>query len=138
MKRLIVMTVVTALVLVACGSGPSPETLESARRPSTTTTTEPPPEGIVVVIIKNGRFSPSNLELDLENEFTVRWENQDFERDFEYQIISRTRGDFESPVLKPGDSWEFDFRTLEPAVHRYNTFLGNQRIPGQVDTRPQR
>jgi len=31
-----------------------------------------------------------------------------------------------------------DFREFPPALYRYNTFLGNQRIPGLVDTRPAR
>jgi hypothetical protein len=130
-----------ALAVAACGSGPSGAALERNQAPSTTTTTEPPPEGITVVLIENGKFTPSNLEIALEEIWIVKWENQDPPR--EYQIISRDRNDdgdslFESPVLAPGDSWEFDFSTLEPDIYRYNTYIGNQRIPGLVDTRPAR
>ena len=45
---------------------------------------------------------------------------------------------FESPVMQFGDIYEFDFSDLEPDLYRYNTFLGQQRIPGLVDTRPSR
>lgn len=136
MRRLIGMIIVLAVAAAGCGSGPSPEARARNEAPSTTTTTEPPPEGVVVVVIENGKFTPSNLALDLEVEWIVRWENQDPPR--EYQIISRDRGLFESPVILPGEAWEFDFSGLEPDLYRYNTFIGNQRIPGLVDTRPER
>ena len=45
---------------------------------------------------------------------------------------------FESELLLPGNTFEFDFSGLEPAIYRYYTFIGNQRIPGMVDTRPER
>ena len=136
MRRLAGLIAALAVIAIACASGPSPQALERNLEPSTTTTTEPPPEGITIVIIDNGRFSPSNLELDIEELWIVRWENQDPPR--EYQIISRDAGLFESEVIVPGESFEFDFSTLEPGLYRYNTFLGNQRIPGLVDTRPAR
>lgn len=126
---------VLALLAAACGSGPSPEALGRNLLPSTTTTTEPPPEGVVVVVISNGRFAPSNLNLDLDRLWIVRWENQDPPR--EYQIESRD-GVFESPVLGPGESFEVDFSELPQGLYRYHTWLGNQRIPGLVDTRPTR
>ena len=101
------------VVLVAIGtlktSGPSDATVESAKQPAVTTTTEPPPEGIAVVHIDNGVFRPANLSLDLEEEWIVRWINDD----------------------------EFDYSTLEPAIHRYGAFIGFNRIPGSVDTRPE-
>ncbi len=40
-------------------------------------------------------------------------------------------------MIGPGESWEFDFRTLDVAVHRYFMTLGAQSIPGLVDTRPE-
>jgi hypothetical protein len=127
--------------VAGCGSGPSQAALDRNQAPATTTTTEPPPEGVTVVIIENGKFTPSNLEIALEEIWIVKWENQDPPR--EYQITSRDRNAegeslFESPVLAPGDTWEFDFSTLEPDIYRYNTYIGNQRIPGLVDTRPAR
>ncbi len=133
--------VLAASVLIAasaCASGPSQDAIDADRRPATTTTTEPPPEGVQVVRISNASFRPSNLTLDLDELQIVRWVNED---DREYQIISRQRGEdgerlFESPLLVQGDEWEFDFTTIEPAVHRYFMTLGAQTIPGLVDTRP--
>lgn len=151
MRRMIAVLAVLGLVLAACGSGPSPEALERNVAPSTTTTTEPPPEGVIIVRIENGRFAPSNLEIDLDETWLVEWHHQDapitnqdgttVER--VYQIIARDRdenGDFifESPELAFGDVFQVDFREFEPALYRYNTFLGMQRIPGLVDTRPSR
>lgn len=151
MRRLIAVLAVLGLVLAACGSGPSPEALERNVAPSTTTTTEPPPEGVIIVRIENGRFAPSNLEIDLDETWLVEWHHQDapitnqdgttVERI--YQITARDRdenGDFifESPELAFGDVFQVDFRAFEPALYRYNTFLGMQRIPGLVDTRPSR
>lgn len=136
MRRIIVTALASALLAAACGSGPSEAARERAEQPSTTTTTEPPPEGIVIVSIDNGRFSPANLDIDLEEFWIVRWENNDPPR--EYQIISRDAGVFESPVLLPGDNFEVDFSALPEDIYRYNTFLGQQRIPGLVDTRPSR
>jgi hypothetical protein len=141
LRRAIALIALLGTVVAACGSGPSEAALERNEAPSTTTTTEPPPEGVTLVIIENGKFTPSNLTIALEEVWIVKWENQDPPR--EYQIIARDRDDegnpiFESPLLLPGDSWEFDFSTLETNIYRYNTFLGNQRIPGLVDTRPAR
>ena len=34
------------------------------------------------------------------------------------------------------DTWQFDFRDLEPALYRYNATIGLARLPGTVDTRP--
>jgi hypothetical protein len=136
MRRATGLAMAMTLLLAACGSGPSAAVLETHQLPSTTTTTEPPPEGVFIVHITNGAFSPANLDLDL-NEYTiVEWRNDDAPR--EYQITSRDAGLFESPVLKPGDSFQVDFSQFPPALYRYNTFLGAQRIPGLVDTRPSR
>ena len=136
MRRLIALALALALAAIACGSGPSPQARARNQRPSTTTTTEPPPEGVFIVEISNGRFAPSNVELNLDATPIVRWENNDPPR--EYQIISNPIGTFESPVITPGEFWEFDFSTLEQGLYRYNTFLGQQRIPGLIDTRPAR
>lgn len=135
MLRVTGTIVVLLLIIAACGSGPSPEALERNSRPSTTTTTEPPPEGVTVIVIQNGAFAPSILNIDLETTWIVRWENQD---DVEYVISSQKAGVFESPPIAPGESWEFDFSTLEPAVHRFGTLRGNVRIPGLVDSQPER
>ena len=42
-----------------------------------------------------------------------------------------------SPLLTPGDTFQVDFSGLETAIYRYYSFLGNNRIPGSIDTRPQ-
>ncbi|MBN2112699.1 MAG: hypothetical protein JW785_01070 [Acidimicrobiia bacterium] len=134
MRRGFGMIIALALVLAACGSGPSDEALRRNEPPPTTTTTTMPPEGVVIVTIKNGKFSPALLEIELEKEWIVRWVNEDPPR--EYLLTSR--GVFESETILPGESWEFDFSGLEPDIYRYYTFIGNQRVPGMVDTRPER
>ena len=128
---------VVFVVLLAVGavisSGPSSATTEAGRAPTTTTTTEPPPEGVEVVRLSNGAFRPSNLTIDLDEIQIVQWNNEDAR---EYIILGA--GDiFESPPLNQGDTFEFDFTTLEPAIHRYNALIGFQRIPGSVDSRPE-
>jgi plastocyanin len=123
-----------ALVLAACASGPSHDALVRNEPPPTTTTTTLPPEGVVVVTIKNGKFSPALLQIKLDETWIVRWVNEDPPR--EYVLTARDL--FESGTLAPGDSFEFDFSTLEPGIYRYYTYIGNQRIPGSVDTRPER
>lgn len=136
MRRVIAALTATVLATAACGSGPSAAAARNNLLPSTTTTTQPPPEGVFVVHISNGAFSPANLELNLTTHWIVEWRNDDPPR--QYQITSRDPGLFESPVLVPGDSFQVDFSQFPPALYRYNTFLGNQRIPGLVDTRPAR
>lgn len=151
MRRVIGLMIVAGLVLAGCASGPSPEAIARNEAPSTTTTTEPPPEGVVYVIINNGRFSPSNLSLQLADQWIVQWQHNDAPIALadgttttrEYQIISRDKKDdgtplFESPVMQYGDTFEVDFSAFPEDVYRYNTFLGAQRIPGLVDTRPSR
>lgn len=137
MLRIITLSVAAALLTTACASGPSPGVAAGGGRPETTTTTEPPPEGVTFVRIRNASFRPSNLTIDIDEFQIVRWINED---DREYQITSRARVDgervFQSPLLGPGDQWEFDFTTVDPDVHRYFTELGAQTIPGLVDTRP--
>jgi len=151
MRRLIALMATLGLVLTACGSGPSSAAVERNERPATTTTTEPPPEGIVIVNIENGRFSPSNLEIDLSEFWIVEWQHNDAPvphadgtvQTREYQIISRDRNEdrsfiFESPVMEFGDVFQVDFTDMPEDLYRYNTFLGLQRIPGLVDTRASR
>jgi len=140
-RRVIGLVTLTALSLTACASGPSPAALERDELPRTTTTTQPPPEGVALVIIDNGRFTPQGVSLDLTTVWAVEWRNEDPPR--EYQILSRDKNAdgtplFQSEVLVPGDSFQVDFSALPPDVYRYNAYLGNQRIPGQVDTRPSR
>jgi hypothetical protein len=128
----IVFVAVLAIGTVV-SSGPSEATQEAGRVPTTTTTTEPPPEGVVIVRLDNGVFRPSNLRIDLAETQIVQWVNEDPR---EYVIVG-SGGTFESPTLAQGDTFEFDFSTLEPAIHRYNALIGFQRIPGSVDTRPE-
>lgn len=150
-RRVTGFVIVAALMLAACASGPSQAAINRNQAPSTTTTTEPPPEGVVYVVINNGRFSPSNLDFDLSQKWIVQWQHNDAPitladgtvRSREYVLTSRDRNAdgtflFESPVLQFGDTFEFDFSELPPAVYRYSTTQGAQRIPGQVDTRPNR
>lgn len=130
------LTITTlAILLGACASGPSDAALEEGRIPVATTTTEPPPEGVVVVIIEGGRFRPSNLQLDLDESWIVEWRHEDVaEREY---LLQARRGEFESPPLNTGDTFQVDFREFEPGIYRYYSFLGNTRVPGSVDTRPE-
>ena len=132
---LLVVSVLVALLVLGTikTSGPSPATIEADRRPTTTTTTEPPPPGVVKVRIDNGIFRPSNLHINLEEIWIVQWINLD---DREY-IIRASDGAFESEPLGQGEIFEFDYSTLEPALHRYTAFVGFNRIPGSVETRPE-
>lgn len=130
--RWLIIAAVFALVASACASGPSSDDLNA---PTTTTTTEPPPEGVVVVTINNGAFRPSNLDVDLNETPIVRWLHEDTaEREY---VIEARNGEFKSEPMNPGDSFEFDFSTLEPGIYRYFSFLGLTRVPGTVDTRPE-
>ncbi|MFQ5554950.1 MAG: hypothetical protein ACE5GC_06225 [Acidimicrobiia bacterium] len=121
-----------AMLATACSSGPSSPDLREA---TTTTTTEPPPEGVEIILIANGRFRPANLKIDLTTAPIVRWVHED-DPEREY-VITGSRGfEMESPTLQAGDDFEFDFSEVEPAIYRYAAFVGNARIPGSVDTRP--
>ena len=133
--RFLILALAVAFVAVACSSGPTDEAIAAARVPQTTTTTEPPPEGIIVVRINNGAFRPSNLDVDLTKEWIVEWRHEDVE-DREYVLEARN-GEFESPPLNTGDVFQVDFSDMEPDIYRYFAFLGNTRIPGTVDTRPE-
>lgn len=113
-------------------SGPSEATVASDKQPVPTTTTEAPPEGIAIVHIDNGVFRPANLKLNLDELWIVRWVNDD---DVEYQLQG-TNDEFDVQ-LAPGASFEFDYSTLEPDIHRYRAFVGFNRIPGSVDSRPE-
>jgi len=128
--------VVVFVALVAFGTlkttGPSDATVESGKLPVATTTTQAPPEGISIVHIDNGVFRPANLKMNLDEVWIVRWVNND---DVEY-LLQGTEDEFESK-LGPGATFEFDYSTLEPDIHRYRAFIGFNRIPGSVDTRPE-
>lgn len=134
-RTLPTMIVLLAIVLAACSSGPSPVALERDQLPQAPTTTLPQPEGTILVIISNGRFAPSNLALDLNTHWIVRWENRDPPRQY---VLRERNGLFESEVLEPGDAFEVDFSELPTGLYRYHTEIGAQRIPGLVDTRPSR
>ncbi len=133
LRRTAAVAALLALVAGACASGPSQATIDSGRRPTTTTTTEPPPEGVFVVAIRNAAFRPANLQLDLDEFWIVEWRNED---DREYVVEAR-RGEFMSPTLTKGDTFQVDLREFEPSLIRFFTFAGNQRIPGIIDTRPE-
>lgn len=124
----------TAALLAACGSGPSEAVAAAGREPQATTTTEPPDEGVVVVSITNGSFRPSNLKLDLNEEWIVEWRHED-DPEREYVLEARN-GEFESPTLAQGDTYQVDFSQLEPDIYRYNMWIGQQRLSGFIDTRP--
>ncbi len=129
--RWLITAAIICLMASACSSGPSSPDLPAV---TVTTTTEAPPEGVTIVSITNGSFRPSNLKVDLEVTPIVRWIHED-SAEREYVLIARN-GEFESPALTPGDTFEVDFSELEPAIYRYNATLGNTRVPGTIDTRP--
>jgi hypothetical protein len=132
-STLLVVGVFVALMIVGAimASGPSAATIAADRTPTSTTTTEPPPEGIAIVRIDNGVFRPANLKIDLDEVWIVRWINDDPR---EYVMVD-SDGNFEV-TLAEGDTFEFDYSTLEPGIHRYKALIGFQRIPGSVDSRP--
>jgi hypothetical protein len=116
---------------LALASSPSDEVIASGKLPTTTTTTEPPPEGVFIMNIDNGSFRPSNVLLDLEETWIVKWVNDD-PREY---LLADKGGLFEI-TLAEGDEYEFDYSTLEPGIYRVFATVGFQRIPGTIDTRP--
>lgn len=125
---------IIAVLFSACSSGPSESALEAGKTPVSTTTTEAPAEGIVVVLIEGGRFRPSNLKVDLDEFQVVEWRHED---SAEREYVLEERNDvFTSGPLNTGDVFSVDFSELEPGIYRYYSFLGNNRIPGSIDTRP--
>jgi len=132
--RWLITMLVLGFLSAACASGPSPEAVAAGNVPSSTTTTEAPPEGVVVISITNGSFRPSNLKVDLNNAWLVEWRHEDAAQR-EYVITARN-GEFESPLLKPGDVFQVDFSKMKPGIYRYFAILGNTRVPGSIDTRP--
>lgn len=135
MKSAVLVVGVFSVLLIlgtVLSSQPSQATQDAGRTPTTTTTSEPPPEGVVVVRLANGSFRPSNLRLDLDVAQIVQWINED-DRDY---VLSGSAGLFEAVELGPGATFEFDFSTVDPAIHRYSALIGFQRIPGSVDSRP--
>ncbi|MEN8112956.1 MAG: cupredoxin domain-containing protein [Actinomycetota bacterium] len=134
-KSLALIASVVALLLVmgfAFESSPADEIVAADRQPTTTTTTEPPPEGVLKVRIDNGSFRPSNVKLNLEEAWIVRWVNEDPR---EYMLADKD-GLFET-TLAEGDEFEFDYSTLEPGIYRVFATVGFQRIPGTIDSRPE-
>lgn len=133
--RIVMALTATALVAAGCGSGPSASAVEQNRAPQTTTTTEAPPEGVVIVRITNGAFRPSNLKVDCTVDSVVEWRQEDTS-DREYVLEARG-GEFISPPLKTGDTFEFPVCDFEPGIFRYFASIGRTRIPGSIDTRPE-
>lgn len=133
-RIIIAIMALGALLFTACGSGPTQAVLDAGRIPATTTTTEAPAEGVVVVTISNGSFRPANLKLDLNEQWLVEWHHDDSdEREY---VIEGRNGEFVSPTLVNGDTFQWDLSELEPGIYRYFTWLGQQRVPGTIDTRP--
>lgn len=130
--RWLIFVAAFALAASSCASGPSRADLPAG---TTSTTTEAPPEGVVIVTITNGAFRPSNLDVDLTEGSIVRWVHADT-AEREYMIEARN-GEFESPPLNTGDTFEVDMADYPPGIYRYFSFLGNSRIPGTIDTRPE-
>lgn len=133
-RRIVIGVATLALLAAACGSGPSETALAQNRAPQATTTTEAPPEGVVIVRITNGSFRPSNLKIDCAVNSTVEFRHEDA-ADREYVLEARN-GEFESPPLEAGETFQFEVCDLDPGIFRYFAFLGNNRIPGSIDSRP--
>ena len=116
MVKSVVLVVAVAGVLLlaglAFGSSPSDDVVESAKPPTTTTTTEPPPEGVFVIRIDNGSFRPSNVLLDIDEAWIVKWINDD-PREY---VLADKDGLFET-TLAEGDEYEFDYSTVEPGIY---------------------
>ena len=131
---LLVLGVVAVLFIggFALTSSPSAHVTESAKPPTTTTTTEPPPEGVFIIAIDNGSFRPSNVLLDIDETWIVKWVNADPR---EYMLADK-EGLFEV-TLAEGDEFEFDYSTLPAGIYRVFATVGFQRIPGTIDTRPE-
>jgi hypothetical protein len=136
------IVIVGGLLLIGAttSSGPSADAVAKDERPPVTTTTEPPPEGVAIVKITGGAFRPSNLDIDLTVTPIVQWRHED-DPSRTYVIQDRTldeNGDplYVSPELSAGDTFEVDFSIWETNIYRYGAFLGNNRIPGTVDSRP--
>jgi hypothetical protein len=132
----VLFVLAVAIVLVLAGfavqSSPSDAVTEAASPPTSTTTTEPAPEGVMVVRISNGSFRPSNVHLDLDEMWIVKWVNED-PREY---ILADKDERFETTLVE-GDEFEFDYSTLEPGIYRVDATVGLQRIPGTIDTRPE-
>lgn len=130
---LLVIGVFAALLVagLAVASSPSADVTEAAKLPTTTTTTEPPPEGVFVIKIDNGSFRPSNVLLDLDEIWIVKWVNGD-----PREYVMADKGGLFEVTLGPGDEFEFDYSTLEPGIYRVFATVGFNRIPGTIDTRP--
>jgi len=131
---LLVLGIVAVLFIggFALTSSPSASVTESAKPPTTTTTTEPPPEGVFLIAIDNGSFRPSNVLLDIDETWIVKWMNTD-PREY---VLADKEGLFEV-TLAEGDEFEFDYSTLPPGIYRVFATVGFQRIPGTIDTRPE-
>lgn len=133
--RITILVLAVMLVGAGCGSGPSEAALAQNRTPQTTTTTEPPPEGIVIVRITNGAFRPANLKVDCAVDAIVEWRHEDIpEREY---VLEARNGEFISPPLNPGDTFQWPVCDFEPGIYRYFVNLGRNRIPGSIDSRPE-
>ena len=132
-SALLVVGIATVLLVMglAIESAPSDQVAEADNKPTTTTTTEPPPEGVFVVRLDNGTFRPSNVALDLDETWIVKWVNED-----PREYVLADKDDQFEVTLAPGDEFEFDYGTLEPGIYRVFASVGFQRIPGTIDSRP--
>jgi len=134
-KSVLLVVGIAAVLLLAgltIGSSPSDDVAEAARLPTSTTTTEPPLEGVFVIRMNNGSFRPSNVQLNLDEAWIVKWVNDD-PREY---VLADKDNRFET-ILTEGAEFEFDYSTLEPGIYRVFATVGRQRIPGTIDTRPE-
>jgi hypothetical protein len=134
-KSVLLVVGIAAVFLLAglaSGSSPSDDVAEAARLPTSTTTTEPPLEGVFIIRISNGSFRPSNVLLDLDEVWNVKWVNDD-PREY---VLADMDDRFET-TLAEGAEFEFDYSTLEPGIYRVSATVGRNKIPGTIDTRPE-
>lgn len=95
------LTLALVLFLAACSSGGSAGDAAGGAAGSATGGAQAAGS---VVKIQSGKFIPDLLQVMKGT--TVTWVNGDT---VDHQISQQ---DFESPVLKPGDSWSYTFNTV--------------------------
>jgi hypothetical protein len=105
--------------------------LSSVDRPTELVIPGEPP--VAVVEIRSGAFHPAVLELDPAVWTVIRWENTDTDRTY---VVTAKDGEFESPPIPPGGSWELDVSEFEPGIYRYYTVIGEARAPASFEIVP--
>ena len=74
---------------------------------------------------------PSNVLLDLDEVWIVKWVNDD-----PREYVLADKDDRFETTLAEGAEFEFDYSTLEPGIYRVSATVGRNQIPGTIDTRP--